>query len=194
MPAVQSRSKSTRGQGAPKLATGANGMVDRQIVWALALKGDINEPHKGGNASRTFAARLKELGATIDAKTVSNRMIACTHKGWIERVMKDRKCYAIRLKIHPAIVGANPYKERKLSGHFFKSGQPGVLANRTTDLVLSENGNGNGKTNGNGKHAVVLDATATPSIRERLVLVTELVESIQADLDRLDAVRIDVRI
>ena len=85
---------------------------EAEIVWALAVGGDINENHAGGNATKALNDRMREYGVTVDPKNVYNRISQLERKEWIERLM-DRhtnKCHAIRLKVDPAVAGENPFE------------------------------------------------------------------------------------
>ena len=137
-----------------------------QILWALAIGGDINENHRGGNASKTFNARLKDLGVKIDSKDVYNRMYSMENRGWIERLTKDNKCYAIRLKINPDEVGSNPFE--------------GKLVNFDPGTALALNGNGK------SSHPVVPAEIAQLTIRERLEIATAIISGIRTELDTVN--------
>lgn len=153
----------------PRRVSGNTGKQNAQIVWALAAEGDINETHAGGNATKTLQQRLQTRGVKLDSKDVYNRLYSLQNKGWITRVMKDNKCYAIRLHVEPSEVGPNPFDKRSVG----RQRKDSTYGDFSLEQAVHGNGNGNGHDH------------SEMTMRERVDLAMELLASVKADLDRI---------
>lgn len=81
------------------------------VLWDLKLNGDINENHKGGNATTVLKHRLTLRGATlVQLENVGSI---------INRLEKDDKIFVVRsqswikaIRLNPsADIGQNPFEE-----------------------------------------------------------------------------------
>jgi hypothetical protein len=126
-------------------------------LWDLKLRGDVNENHAGGNASRALFNRVIENGGRDAFRTFEQfgstlNNLASAKK--ITKLSKDGKSYAIRLTCPADLMPENPFE-------------------MSTDLVPY--------TSDNGPSGEFLFVRAWP-ISKRLELIAFTSQSVQDDM------------
>jgi hypothetical protein len=82
------------------------------ILWDLKLRGDVNENHAGGNASRTLFDRIIENGGRDGFQTFSQFCSTLNNlsvNGRIKRLSRGPRSYRITLQCDPSAVSDNPF-------------------------------------------------------------------------------------